>query len=66
MHSGYIIIGADTVPTSSNEEYFINGDIDKLFGKEIINYFKEAEYSMLNLEVPLCDKVSPIKNMVQI
>lgn len=61
MHSGYIIIGADTVPTSSNEEYFINGDIDKLFGKEIINYFKEAEYSMLNLEVPLCDKVSPIK-----
>ena len=58
--SGGIIIAGDCVPTKSNYEYFINGDVDYLFGKGIKELFKKSDFCILNLEVPLCDYSSPI------
>lgn len=56
-----IIIGADIVPTISNESYFINGDIDFLFGKELCDLFDSADFKILNLEVPLVENKKPIE-----
>lgn len=56
----YVLIGADIVPTQRNADLFINGDIEKLFGDELINLIKSASYRIFNLEVPLCDCDSPI------
>ncbi|MCR4754927.1 MAG: CapA family protein [Lachnospiraceae bacterium] len=56
----YILIGADIVPTSSNEELFIQGDKEKLLGKELCEVIQNADYRILNLEVPLVDTKAPI------
>ena len=56
----FIIIGADIVPTKSNEELFKNGDVDGLVGKELKNILETAAYRIFNLEVPLTDVEKPI------
>ena len=56
-----ILIGADFVPTSSNKDLFIKGDLDRLFGDELLLLMKKADYRIFNLETPLCDSVHPIK-----
>lgn len=55
-----LLIGADIVPTTSNEKLFINGEIENLIGKELQNVFAQADYRILNLETPLADKRNPI------
>ena len=55
-----ILIGADIVPTKSNLEQFAKGDIGFLVGEHIISLFQEADYRILNLEVPLADRATPI------
>ena len=55
-----IIIGADLVPTKSNENDFINADIKNLVDEGISEILKSADYSIFNLELPLTDTVSPI------
>ena len=55
-----ILIGADLVPTKSNEMLFCNGDSVTLVGKELDSFLKEADYRIFNLEVPLTDTLSPI------
>ena len=55
-----IIIGGDIVPTKSNNELFVNGEAEKLVGKEILKIFNNSDLSILNLETPLCDKDNPI------
>lgn len=55
-----ILIGADIVPTKSNYDYFINGDIDYLIGDELKELFSEADFVMLNLETPLTDTKNEI------
>lgn len=55
-----ILIGADIVPTPSNYDFFLSADLDSLIGKELINVFQEADYRILNLEVPLTDSNTPI------
>ena len=55
----FIIIGADIVPTKSNEELFKNGDVDGLVGKELKNILETAAYRIFNLEVPLTDVEKP-------
>lgn len=47
-----ILIGADTVPTSSTEQLFIDGNTEKLFGK-INNMAKNADRFIINLECAL-------------
>lgn len=60
MEKNKIIIGADIVPTKSNENLFIAGEIEKLLGDELCSLLKEG-YSIFNLEVPLTVNNQPIK-----
>ena len=55
-----ILIGADFVPTDTNEQYFINGDAECLLGEELCQLLKSADYRIFNLEVPLTDTATPI------
>ena len=55
-----IVIGADLVPTKSNFNKFIDGDIDSLLGSELCQRINGADYRIFNLEVPLVDKKQPI------
>jgi poly-gamma-glutamate synthesis protein (capsule biosynthesis protein) len=55
-----IIIGADIVPTESNRAMFATGDAAQLFGTELSEILKIADYRIFNLEVPLVDQASPI------
>ena len=56
-----IIIGADLVPTESNVELFITGNIERLFGKSLLGLLTNADYRIFNLEVPFSKEKSPIK-----
>ena len=44
---------ADIVPTESNEQYFIDGDINRLFGTEMLDYLRGVDFRCFNLEAPL-------------
>ena len=55
-----ILIGADFVPTKSNQKYFCNGDVLHLIGKELQGVLEDTDYRIFNLEVPLVDHRSPI------
>jgi len=56
----YFLIGADIVPTKSNEDLFFAGAGDKLVGEELYELLSKADYRIFNLETPLCDENSPI------
>ncbi len=56
-----LLIGADIVPTKSNQKYFINGDIDKLIDEELKTVLTSADYRIFNLEVPLTNVAAPIE-----
>ena len=55
-----ILIGADFVPTKSNIDLFVAGDAKALFDYKLLDLLNSADYRIFNLEVPLCDKGSPI------
>ena len=55
-----LLIGADFVPTNSNSVLFESGDIQTLFGLELIDLCKNATFRIFNLEMPLCDNADPI------
>lgn len=57
-----LLIGGDTVPTITNEEYFIKGDVQTLFGK-ICDVAKNADRVIINLECALTDSDNAIKKM---
>ena len=57
---GRIIIGADFVPTQSNEKLFEQKELETLFGNEILSIINNAEYRIFNLETPLTDRPAPI------
>ncbi len=45
-----IVIAGDLFPTPINYDLFSAGDIESLFGKEIVSIFKSADYRICNLE----------------
>lgn len=55
-----ILIGADFVPTSSNNELFCKADTTALVGGDLESILKNADFRIFNLEVPLTDQQSPI------
>lgn len=55
-----ILIGGDTAPTESNHALFEAGNIQALFGDELLELFHSADVRIANLESPLCDCSSPI------
>ncbi len=56
-----LIIGADIVPTSTNQYAFENAQMERIVDDKIRRILSEAEYRIFNLEVPLTDTESPIK-----
>ncbi len=56
-----ILIGADLVPTDTNEALFAAGDAAQLVGKKLQTLLSEADYRIFNLEVPLTDMATPIE-----
>ena len=56
-----ILIGADLVPTKSNEILFCQGNSGALVGEELRNLLETADYRIFNLEVPLTDVATPIE-----
>ena len=67
MNKNSIIIVGDLFPTENNVNYFSKGDVDSLFGKEIMSLFTKADYRVCNLEGALTDypdkirKTGPVK-----
>ncbi len=55
-----IIIAADLVPTKSNANLFVSGDVRSLFGKEVLETLSKADYRICNLETPLVNQETPI------
>ena len=55
-----LLIGADIVPTESNIDLFIAGDVDALVGEDLKKILSESAYRIFNLEVPLVDTENPI------
>lgn len=62
-----ILILGDLFPTEQNISYFSNGDVEALFGEEIVNLFAKSDYRICNLEGALtdhpdkCHKTGPVK-----
>lgn len=55
-----LLIGGDLVPTKSNIELFNKADLNSLLGDELLLLWNSADIRILNLEVPLTDKETPI------
>lgn len=58
-----ILVAGDVFPVASNEEYFIAGDTEKLFGEKIIKLFKDADYSVCNTEGCIADEKDQISKV---
>lgn len=50
-----IVICGDIVPTNSNITLFESGNIEELFGQDILTCFQEADLRIVNLETPFSD-----------
>ena len=55
-----IIIGADIVPTVSNQDFFEKAEMERLVDDNLFDVLNNADYRIFNLEVPLTDKETPI------
>ena len=55
-----ILICADTVPTPSNYKLFSSGNGEELVGSALFAVFQNADFRIINLEVPLTDISQPI------
>lgn len=56
-----LIIGADIVPTASNQTIFENAQMDQIVSEDLLRVLRDADYRIFNLEVPLTDRETPIK-----
>ena len=54
-----ILIGGDICPINRNKQYFINGDIKKIYN-DLLDEFINADISIINLECPLVNDGKPI------
>lgn len=61
MNEARLIIGADIVPTISNQQYFENAQMEKIVDEGILTVLNRADYRIFNLEVPLTDREAPIQ-----
>ena len=56
-----ILIGADIVPTTSNQTLFENAQMEQIVDSSVRELLERADYRIFNLEVPLTDKTTPIE-----
>ena len=59
--SAQLLIGADIVPTKSNVDLFVAGDVLSLVGEELLSRLQAADFVSMNLEVPLTNRAAPIR-----
>ncbi|MGP1507662.1 MAG: CapA family protein [Sphaerochaeta sp.] len=59
-HMLKLIIGADIVPTKSNQKIFENAQIENIVDSRLLDLLRNANYRIFNLEVPLTDIETPI------
>ena len=55
-----LLIGADLVPTKSNEANFKMADINNLVSNDLLGIMQNVDYRIFNLETPLGDEIAPI------
>ena len=55
MASIKIIIAGDLIPSEENNDLFIRGDAEGLFGSEVCSLFRNADFAIANLEGTLTD-----------
>nr|WP_319520912.1 CapA family protein [uncultured Sphaerochaeta sp.] len=55
-----ILIAGDIVPTKTNEQLFIDGNMSSLLGESLLEIFKNADITSVNLECPLTTSEVPI------
>ena len=60
-----IIIGADIVPTKSNNKIFESGMSEKLVSRGLFERLNKTVVRIFNLEAPLTDEHSPIEKCGQ-
>ena len=53
-------ICGDFVPTKTNEEFFIKNEVERIVGKDILNFLSDNSYVIANLEAPISNKIMPI------
>lgn len=53
-----ILIGGDLLPSGSNVPLFVEGNVEELFGEEILQLFSNSDFSIVNLEGPLTDSTN--------
>lgn len=56
-----LTIGGDLCPTKSNYDFFMNGDIEAIIDRKILNLLDNADFRIFNLETPLTDTKTPIR-----
>ncbi len=56
-----IIIGADIVPTKSNQHIFENGQMEQIVDSNLLEILQNSDYRIFNLETPLTNNETPIK-----
>lgn len=56
-----ILIGADFVPTDTNEEYFVKADKEYILGEKLCKIFEEVDFRIINLETPFANVSTPIE-----
>jgi hypothetical protein len=55
-----LVIGGDLCPVGKNQQHFIDGDAAAIFN-DLLDRFKDADMSIVNLECPLIREISPIR-----
>lgn len=63
MSSYNIVIAGDLFPSKSNHEKFAKGETEWLFGSQICDIFKKADYRIANLEGTLTNSNKPIEKI---
>ncbi|MCK4886338.1 MAG: CapA family protein [Planctomycetes bacterium] len=59
MNKIVLTIGGDVCPSGQIEKFFCSGESEKIF-HDLLDEFKEADLTIVNLEVPLIKKENPI------
>lgn len=56
MKSGFnIVIAGDLIPSGTNIKLYEDGDADKIFSHQVVDIFKNADFSVVNIEGALTD-----------
>ncbi len=55
-----ILIGADIVPTDTNQSVFAAGQMQQIVSADLLALLAGADYRVFNLETPLTDTAAPI------